>query len=178
VKDEIMLGTDCIDRLRVDHAPLSTFLKMDLIRVIEDDTKGGHPFIRLVAIIINGQTITTKHADANQMKAEIRLFDRGNAFNRFFKIAKIDVKSKKFKELGFTDEDVKNERNQMLLSLTNKFKLNEDIFISLADADGIIQNWNDAFVGYRRTKLIEYPSDQSLECLAKLLKKYRYLNER
>lgn len=172
-----MMGVDCLERLRVDHAPLSTCLKMDLIRVIEDDTKGGNPFIRLVVIIINRQMITTKHADANQMKAEIRLFDRGNAFNRFFKIVKIDAKSKKFKELGFTDEDVKNERNQMLLSLTNKFELNEDIFISLADADGIIQNWNDAFVGYRRTKLIEFPSEQSLECLAKLLKKYGYLDE-
>lgn len=176
MKDEIMLGADCIDRLRVDHAPLSTFLKMDLIRVIEDDPKGGNPFIRLVVIIINRQMITTKYADANQMKAEIRLFDRGNAFNYFFKIVKIDVKSKKFKDLGFTDEDVKNERNQTLLSLTNKFELNEDIFISLADADGIIQNWNDAFVGYRRTKLIEFPSEQSLECLARLLKKYGYLD--
>lgn len=172
-----MLGTDCIDRLRVDHAPLSTFLKMDLIRVIEDDPKGGRPFIRLVVIMIDRQIITTIHADSNQMKAEIKLFDRGNAFNHFFKIAKLDVKSKKFKELGYTDEDAKNERNSMLLSLTNKFPLKKEIHISLADVDGIITNWNEAFTGYSKTKLIEFPSHQSLECLARLLKKYGYLDE-
>ncbi|MDD2829105.1 MAG: hypothetical protein PHW18_05975 [Sulfuricurvum sp.] len=176
MKDEIMLGTDCIDRLRVDHAPLSTFLKMDLVRVIEDDAKGGNPYIRLVVIIIDRQIITTFHADANQMKSEIKLFDRGNVFNHFFKTAKLDIKSKKFKELGFADEDTKNERDTKLVTLTNKFPLKEDIFISLADADGIIQNWYDAFIGYRRTKLIEFPSEQSLECLAKLLKKYGYLD--
>lgn len=177
MKDTIMIGPECMDRLRVDHAPLSTFLKMDLVRVIEDDLKGGNPYIRLVVIIIDRQIITTFHADANQMKSEIKLFDRGNVFNHFFKTAKLDTKSKKFKELGFTDEDVKNERNTTIVSLTNKFPLKEDIFISLADADGIIQNWNDAFIGYRRTKLIEFPSEQSLECLARLLQKYGYLDE-
>jgi hypothetical protein len=176
MKDEIMMGADCIDRLRVDHAPLSTFLKMDLIRVIEDDPKGGRPYIRLVVIMIDRQIITTIHADSNQMKAEIKLFDRGNAFNHFFKTAKLDVKSKKFKELGYTDEDIKNERNSTLLSLTNKFPLNNEIHISLADVDGIITNWNDAYIGYSKTKLIEFPSEQSLECLAKLLKKYGYLD--
>lgn len=177
MKDEIMLGTDCIDRLRVDHAPLSTFLKMDLLRVIEDDPKGGRPFIRLVVIMIDRQIITTINADANQMKAEIKLFDRGNAFNHFFKIVKLDTKSKKFHELGHTQEDAKNDRNSTLFSLTNKFPLNKDIFISIADVDGIIMNWNDAYTGYSKTKLIEFPSQQSLECLARLLKKYGYLDE-
>lgn len=176
MKDEIMMGADCIDRLRADHAPLSTFLKMDLIRVLEDDPKGGRPFICLVVIMIDRQIITTIHADSNQMKAEIKLFDRGNALNHFFKLVKLDTKSKKFNELGHAQEDAKNDRNSTLFSLTNKFPLKKDIFISIADVDGILMNWNDVYTGYSKTKLIEFPSEQSLECLAKLLKKYGYLD--
>ncbi|MDP3266273.1 MAG: hypothetical protein Q8M39_05560 [Sulfuricurvum sp.] len=173
--DELITDLCDEDRLRVNDKPLSTFLDFKLVRIIEDDPINHKSYIRLIIIMIGNEMITTINADANQMKAEIRLFDRGNIYNRFFKIASLNSKSKKFKQLGYTDEDKSDGPGKNFISLTNMFSLKQKMFIGIADSIAIIDNWNEAFVSYSKSRLIEFPSEQTLVSMAKLLKKYGYI---
>lgn len=173
--DELITETDSLNLLKVNHAPLSTFLDLNLVRVFENDQKNGKSYIRLVIIMFGNEIVTTVYADANQMKSEIKLFANGNELNRFFKIASLNTKSKKFKELGYLDDEQADSKGKALFSLTSKIPLENEIFIGIADAEAIVNNWNDAFKGYSMTRLIEYPSEQTLVSLSKLLVEYGYL---
>lgn len=174
--DELITDVDALNELKINHAPLSTFLDFKLVRVFEVDSRNARSYMRLVVIMIGNEIITTIYADSNQIKSEIRLFDKGNPLNRFFKFATLNTKSKKFKELGYVDEDRSDAPGKALVTLTNKFPLNKEIFIGIADAEAIIANWNDAFKGYSMTRLIEYPTDQTVKSLATLLAEHGYLS--
>jgi len=143
--DEIITET-LPENITLSVIPLVYDKFIALVRAKEYDEENKKSYVRSLLIMIENELITTNYADTKLLLAELKLFDKGNAQNKFTSLEKING------------------------DVNLKLKLSDDyIYISKAEAFTISGIYEESKIGVSMQRIIESELKFTPEILAKLL---------
>lgn len=131
--------------------PLHNKKKIALLRAFEVDLRNNKKYMRNVLFIVENEVMTDNFSDTILLKEELKLFDKGDEQNTFFRVVERELKGKKVTSLE--------------LSLDGGKK----IYISKSEAKAIVDIWNMSMQGYSFSRILEYENQQTLESWTNIL---------
>ncbi|TKI69069.1 hypothetical protein FCU45_08900 [Sulfurimonas crateris] len=130
---------------------LNNHMEIGILRGFEIDVKNTKKYMRNVLFIVGNEVITDNFADTILLKEELKLFDKGDEQNTFFKVVQRELNGKKVISLELSLDDGKK------------------IYISKSEAKAIVDIWNMAMQGYSFARILEYENTQTLESWTDML---------
>lgn len=124
---------------------LNNHMEIGILRGFEIDVKNNKKYMRNVLFMVGNEVITDNFADTILLKEELKLFDKGDEQNTFFKVVQRELNSKKVTSLELSLDDGKK------------------IYISKSEAKAIVDIWNMSMQGYSFARILEYENMQTLE---------------
>lgn len=122
-----------------------------LVRAFEVDAKNSKKYMRNVLFVVENEVISDNFADTILLKEELKLFDKGDEQNTFFKVVSRELNGKK------------------VISLELCLDSGKKIYISKSEAKAIVDIWNMSMQGYSFARILEYENRQTLESWTNIL---------
>lgn len=146
-----LIKKDYINRPEPTVVHLHNRKKIDLVRAFEVDTRNSKKYMRNVLFAVENEAITDNFADTILLKEELKLFEKGDEQNTFFKVISRELSGKKVTSLELSLYDGKK------------------VYISKSEARAIVDIWNMSMQGYSFSRILEYENDQTLESWTDIL---------
>lgn len=132
--DELVAKNRLIGDIEYIKTPLLRDKKVFLIRGKENYEKEKKSYLRTLLVMIDNELVTSTYADTVLFFTELKLFDQGNAQNRFFSVERIQ----NMYNLKFESEVLKKV-----------------VYISKAEADACRQIYFDSKTGVSMARILE-----------------------
>lgn len=143
-----LVGICVMGDVEIKNIPAIRDKKISILRGKERDDNSNRSYLRTMMILVGDEIVASNYADSILFLSELRLFDKGNDQNKFFKIEKKN-----------------NICNLRLQSNISKKK----IYVTKAEAEAFCRIFNDAKLGVSMTRILEEEFLPTLEQLAELL---------
>lgn len=140
-----LIKKDHINRPEPTVVHLHNQKQISLVRAFEIDARNSKKYMRNVLFAIKNEAITDNFADTILLKEELKLFDKGDEQNTFFKVVQRELNGKKVTSLELSLDDGKK------------------IYISRSEAKAIVDIWNMSMQGYSFARILEHENTQTLE---------------
>lgn len=145
--DELVVKNRSVGNMEYIKIPLLLDKKVSLIRGKENNESEKKSYLRTLMVLVGDELVTSRYADTVLFFSELKLFDQGNAQNKFFSVEKI----------------------QNMCNLKFELEvLKQKIYISKAEADACRQIYFDAKTGVSMARILEDEFTPDLETLFKL----------
>lgn len=146
-----LIKKDYINRPEPTVVHLHNKKKIALLRAFEVDARNSKKYMRNVLFAVENEAITDNFADTILLKEELKLFEKGDEQNTFFKVVSRELSGKKVTSLELALDDGKK------------------VYISKSEARAIVDIWNMSMQGYSFSRILEYENDQTLESWTNIL---------
>ena len=146
-----LIKKDHINKPELTVVHLHNKKKIDLGRAFEIDARNNRKYMRNILFAIENEAITDNFADTILLKEELKLFDKGDEQNTFFKVVQRELNGKKVTSLELCLDSGKQ------------------IYISKSEAKAIVDIWNMSMQGYSFARILEHENTQTLESWTNIL---------